>query len=509
MTRLLVFITVCTALIAAASARAEPEDVDAAARGVVRVVVIGSDGEEIFPVSHGTGFAVSRNRIVTNAHVVREALEDEELRIGIVPSEGGEAVYGKAVAVSARIDLAIIETTGALQLTPLVIATGDVADSGGVAAVGYPMNVDQAQGLEIGDIFRSQPPVKARGFLSGFRPSRQFDTILHTAPIARGNSGGPLLDECGRVIGVNSFGADAGGSDAEFFFAVSARELIPFLRQNGVTFQANALPCRSMAELDTAERERLAREAEMARGREAAARQAAAQTREQAQVQAALEILVARENHMAGAFVLLLLGAGAGAYAFSVRKEGIRSKPVVIGAGVAALALAGAIIAWLSRPGIAAVDERVAQLLAPVQSGPAPGRVDDTANLVCQIDLDRSRITGSVPGDIGLAWSPQGCINARTQYGLSEGRWSRVLVPAQDNAVTVNQFDPDSRIFRADRYLLSRPAMLNAREARAKYTAPACGTADAADALGEAQASVIAQLPARPNERLVFRCLDE
>ena len=119
------------------------------------------------------------------------------------------------------------------------------------------------------DIFRSMPPVKSPGFVSGARPSRQFDTILHTAPIARGNSGGPLLDGCGRVLGVNSFGADSGGSDAEFFFAVSNRELIPFLRAHDVTARTNDTACRSLADLEDEERDRLERE-------QAAARQAVA-----------------------------------------------------------------------------------------------------------------------------------------------------------------------------------------------------------------------------------------
>ncbi|HBK15112.1 MAG TPA: protease, partial [Erythrobacter sp.] len=200
-----------------------------AARGVVRVVIVGERDGELFPISHGTGFAVTGNTVVTNAHVVRDALRDEGMQIGIVPTGGGEAVYGRIIAVLARNDLALIRITGDLRLPPLALAGGMPPDSGEVTSVGYPMNVDRAQGLDISDIFRSQPPVKSRGFISGARPSRQFDTILHTAPIARGNSGGPLLDLCGRVVGVNSFGADNDGGDAEFFFAVSNRELVPFL----------------------------------------------------------------------------------------------------------------------------------------------------------------------------------------------------------------------------------------------------------------------------------------
>src|SRR3546814_17485150 len=102
------------------------------------------------------------------------------------------------------------------------------------------MNYEPGTVLDSGVIVRRRPPVKRRGFNSGTRPSRQFDTLLHTAPLARGNSGGPLLDNCGRVLGVNSFGATSDGTDAEFYFAVSTRELIPFLRANGIEARINA-----------------------------------------------------------------------------------------------------------------------------------------------------------------------------------------------------------------------------------------------------------------------------
>ena len=174
-----------------APAMAEPADIDAAARGVVRVVIMGSEetseGEEVYPIGHGTGWAVAPDRIVTNAHVVRDAMMDNRLRIGIVPSDGADAGYAESVAVDPRSDLALLRITSGLRLPPLTLAGGSASDSGEAFAVGYPMNVDRAQGLDIGDIFKSQPPVKSRGFLAGMRPSRNFDTVLHTAPIARGN----------------------------------------------------------------------------------------------------------------------------------------------------------------------------------------------------------------------------------------------------------------------------------------------------------------------------------
>jgi serine protease Do len=89
-------------LLAPATLTAEPGDIDAAARGVVRVVIVGRDEEGVIPVSHGTGFVVAPGRIVTNAHVVRDAERDPDLRIAIVPPESGGAVLGRVVAIAQR-----------------------------------------------------------------------------------------------------------------------------------------------------------------------------------------------------------------------------------------------------------------------------------------------------------------------------------------------------------------------------------------------------------------------
>ena len=510
MARLLAFLSALIALLVPTAALADPADIDAAARGVVRVVIIGSDGEEVYPISHGTGFAVTPTRIVTNAHVVREALQDDTLRIGIVPSEGDDAVFARPVSVSPRNDLALVELTGNLRLPPLTIAGNPPRDSGDVTSVGYPMNVDRAQGLDLDDIFRSQPPVKSRGFLSGARPSRQFDTILHTAPIARGNSGGPLLDGCGRVLGVNSFGADSGGSDAEFFFAVSTRELLPFLDANDVPVRVNDLPCRSFAELDAAERLRIEREQDAARRQLAAQREEVREARERARLEAQAAVQSERENAMAVAFLLVLIAVGAGVVAWRAKhdsSEGAERRAMIAGT-VAAVAAIAALALWFTRPGLDEVDRRVAAALQqPGGGAPAPPLAGaESGTLICTLDVSRSRITGAPDRQIEFGWSDDGCVNTRTQYGLAAGDWSRVFVPNEEDAVLVNTFDPDSRTFRTDRYLLSRTAMTTARETRGQYTPPACGSEGAAPRLGDLQGAVIALLPDAPNERLVYRC---
>jgi hypothetical protein len=505
---LLALIVLLLAVSLSAGARAEPADVDAAARGVVRVVVIGSDGQRIYPISHGTGFAVSPTRIVTNSHVVREARADDRLRVGIVPPDGGDAVYARVIAVDERIDLALLETTGGLRLPPLGIAGGAPPSSGSVSAVGYPMNVDRAQGLEIADIFRPQPPVKSQGTLSGARPSRQFDTILHTAPIARGNSGGPLLDPCGRVVGVNSFGADAGGSDAEFFFAVSTRELLPFLRENDVDFSSSTLPCRSLAELDTEERERLERRRELAARTEQLELERARERREIAYRTAQFSVLEERENHVALAFVLGFLAIGAGAFAQSQRGRAGRERWLAGGAAIAGVAAIGALAAWFTRPGIDAVEERAADLAGEEDGAlPAVGtRQADAGRFVCRFEPMRSRITQAQGEDIDLAWSPDGCVNGRTQYGSGLAGWQRVFAPRDEATVTVSSYDPETRTFRTDRYLLGRELLERVRAARQAYDVPECGTEGGARLLAERQQAVLTLLPEFPNERLVYSC---
>ncbi len=509
MGRILTLFALFLALAMPHPAGADPADIDAAARGVVRVVIIGTDGREVFPVSHGSGFAVTSTRIVTNAHVIREALHDDTLRIGVVPSEGADAAYARAVSVNPRNDLALIEIIdGSLRLPPLTISGSAMGDMGEVSAVGYPMNVDQAQGLEIGDIFRAQPPVKSRGFLSGARPSRQFDTILHTAPIARGNSGGPLLDGCGRVVGVNSFGADSDGSDAEFYFAVSTRELLPFLRTNDVEPSINALPCRSLDDLEEAERTRIDQQRAEARDRLAAREAELNERRDRAELKAQFEVQGERENAMALALILLLMAIAAGYFAMQARGQEGLERRMTAAAAIATATFFAAIGLWVMRPGIDEIDRRVEDAMKAA-TGEAPDEPSSEARegtMLCTLVPERSRVTGARTDDVEFDWAADGCVNTRTQYGLNSGEWTRVLIPDDADAVSINRYDPETRTFLSDRYLLGRNAMSGARATRDAYTPPQCHTTDAAKLLGEQQQAVISMLPAQPNERLVYNC---
>ena len=74
MGRYLLFLTMLLAI--AAPARAD--DISAAGRSVVRVVVVAFEDGEVVGFGHGSGFAVAPNRIVTNAHVVAQAAQRQD-----------------------------------------------------------------------------------------------------------------------------------------------------------------------------------------------------------------------------------------------------------------------------------------------------------------------------------------------------------------------------------------------------------------------------------------------
>jgi hypothetical protein len=495
-------------------ARADPADIDAAARGVVRVIIVEIEGDDIIPISHGTGFAVTPERIVTNAHVVEEARQNGDLAIGIVPSDGEEAVYARLVAVNPRNDLALLATTKPMNLPPLTISGNPETDAGQVISVGYPMNVDRAQGLSSGDIFRAQPPVKAIGSLAGRRPSREFDTLLHTAPIARGNSGGPLLDPCGRVVGVNSFGAESGGADAEFYFAISTRELLPFLRANDISPQINGLPCRSLADLDEEERARAEAAARRAQAQAEDEERALARRRDEARRAIEFAIFEERDNLLALAFVFLLIAGGAGAFAWLKREDELEEdedrRAMKIAAAIALAALVAALVAWLLRPSFSEVDDRLQDLLREEMDAGDSGAIPTPSaagTLTCTLQPERSRVTGVVAQTVPFEWSADGCVNDRTQYGADGGAWTRVFVPDTEASVSVNRFDPATGEYRMDRYLLGREDMATARTARGEYEPPSCGAGvEAARDLGARQQAIISLLPPQPNERLVYSC---
>ena len=313
-------------------------DVVVAAQSVVRVALIASDPKQgEYLLGHGSGVAVAPGMIVTNAHVIAPLRESPNIAISIVPSSGDERYPGRLIASDSRADLALIRMEDGI-VEPLSVFTGRPPDTGRVAAIGYPGSVDLAENLSASERVRPIPAVRTFGQLSGGRSRRDVDTLLHTAAMARGNSGGPLVDECGRILGINSFGALAEQNDAEFGFAISARELIPFLQNADVRPEITTEGCIPLPERERQEAAEQARAEQLQRERER------------------LELYEARELGLAIAVAMLVIGAslfagGIVAMFFRSRwQQGSLVGSLAIGIGIALIA--GSVYVFFNRPSL-------------------------------------------------------------------------------------------------------------------------------------------------------------
>ncbi|MFL9840782.1 trypsin-like peptidase domain-containing protein [Sphingomonas sp. ST-64] len=482
---------------------ARADDISAAGRGVVRIVTIATVEGEVVGFGHGSGFAVAPNRVLTNAHVVEAAERyPGNVVIGVVPSEGDKTFQGRLIAIDSDRDLALIEFTG-IRLPALTFYSGPVNEGDSMIALGYPGNVDLATARSAADFITPLTPIRSQGVFSGRRDLQGVKVLLHTAGIARGNSGGPLLDQCGRVLGVNAALTRADDGDASFGFAIANEEVAAFLREAKQPMPANGVACTSIAERLAQDRSAAeqARDAEELRRREAAA--IAAADRDNAIQRARSENIVTRENYMAGAALLLVFGAFTLGIAGLLLTREQKREAIYTAVGGGAL-IAASFVTFILRP---AFDPAAIDGGARVSIPPPAAQPGGLGKMVCTIDPARSRITVSDTQDVAIDINPDGCVNGRTQYAEAGQNWQRILVPDEEQAVSVLEYAPTTRTYSTTRYLLPARQMEEARKRRAEVKVKACSTDPAARAdLTSRQQAIRTALPQIFNERLVYSC---
>lgn len=324
------------------------DEVGDASQSVVRIIAV-VDGPYGLEAGTGTGFAISPTRIVTNAHVVERVYNSSgRSGIGIVPFNTGKRIVARIVAYDPNKDLAVLEVDGA-RFTPLKLFGGTFKDGTDVVALGYPGNVDR---LTDASVIEPQAAVRAGGNFSNMSEIRGVDVMLHTAQIAHGNSGGPLVDSCGRVLGVNTYVTENNQGDSSFGFAVSGSELRAFLKRNGQTFGVTESEC---VPPEVAEARKIAAAAKAEQDKTRADLNArAAQDQQRAAHLARLHD--ERDNRMAIAAMVLVMAALAGAYALIAGSkqdsENPKPWPARLGWGASALLAVGAMAAFLTRPSL-------------------------------------------------------------------------------------------------------------------------------------------------------------
>jgi pSer/pThr/pTyr-binding forkhead associated (FHA) protein len=209
-------------------------------------------------IGTGTGFLVNGRRIlVTNFHVVAEG---EKYFVGYRDGRDGKLIEARVVERRGNIDLAVLETYEDLPGKALVLGDFEPEKLTNVVAVGYPGAADVKQDPSAP---KNLPELYAKmkepsGFDSTLTPgmvSRIYTatntalsetqvinarTVQHNAPINPGNSGGPLFDECGTVVGVNSFSPKGAQG---LFFSIHSGEVIRFLRELNISYASVGHAC--------------------------------------------------------------------------------------------------------------------------------------------------------------------------------------------------------------------------------------------------------------------------
>jgi S1-C subfamily serine protease len=168
--------------------------------------------------SEGSGWVVQRGRIVTNAHVVAGASS-----IVVRDSSSGALDRATLVAFDPSRDLAVLDVTG-LSAPALEIGE-DLASGAQAYAAGYPGNGPFTISPQ-----RVRDQVVARG--TDIYQSGSVDRSIYSlrGVIRPGNSGGPLLDSTGRVVGV-VFARST--TDQDTGYALTLDELRPVLSSVG------------------------------------------------------------------------------------------------------------------------------------------------------------------------------------------------------------------------------------------------------------------------------------
>ncbi|MDC0951424.1 serine protease [Candidatus Pelagibacter sp.] len=176
------------------------------------------DDNEIIPASSGTGFLISKEGLlITNNHVIEGCS-------AIKAIYKGEEFNSKVVAVDRRNDLAIIDT-GIASNYAYSISDVDGQLLEDVIVAGYPLGKKVSSSIKA-----TSGTITALAGLDDNYSEFQTDAALNS-----GNSGGPIINEFGNVIGVAVSKLIKEGVDS-FNFGIKVSTLKTFARSNGIEF---------------------------------------------------------------------------------------------------------------------------------------------------------------------------------------------------------------------------------------------------------------------------------
>ena len=228
--RLVLVLSLSSCSLLSASAADKPTKADLVKAGKAATALVDVD-------KHGTGsaFCVHKTGLfVTNEHVVTGA-EGKEVKLVLDASLPSQRILkAKVVRVDKKLDLALLRAEEPGELTALPLgSTADIVELTDVIAFGFPFG--RALSTDKGEY----PAISVNaGTVTAIRlKAKEIDRIQLDVALNPGNSGGAVIDDRGRVLGVVVSGAVA----ARINFAIPVGHLEGFLKAPDLAFQPPAL----------------------------------------------------------------------------------------------------------------------------------------------------------------------------------------------------------------------------------------------------------------------------
>jgi S1-C subfamily serine protease len=206
----------------------------------VRVLVF---SDQMKYLGHGTGFFIDKNTVVTNRHVIEAGkkfaitssfLGKEPLPARLIAATRDSEYTNPDFAVLRAEKVPANVRALAVSTQPKLLQT--------VVASGFPSSE-----IRVDANLVTPNTVFSQGEVSVLQPQpNNMVLVLHTARIATGSSGGPLVNRCGNVVGVNTFiGAQTDKFSDRSLYALSGNALRSFLDQSGVSYTKIPNDCSS------------------------------------------------------------------------------------------------------------------------------------------------------------------------------------------------------------------------------------------------------------------------
>ena len=182
----------------------------------------------------GTGMVLTSNgEILTNRHVVRG-----ETAISVTVPATGRTYTARVVGISTTTDVAVVQLVNASGLATVRAASDGVQIGATVVGVGNAGGTGGTPSAATGSVTGLDQTITASD-TDGSDPEQLTGLIETDAPIQPGDSGGPLLDASGAVVGMDTAGS-ARGNDAYAVPIATARTVAHQIEAGGSGTQAGA-----------------------------------------------------------------------------------------------------------------------------------------------------------------------------------------------------------------------------------------------------------------------------